>query len=525
MKSVFKLLMTTMAIGLFLLPQRVSAQQPGDIVNCSVPQNLSNSEGYTSIDPFMIPDPAGVVHLFWAERVFGEPGSGGTDAVMYARWDGKQWSEPNDIFLSPQNHDNRKITGIRGVLDEQGVIHLAWMGPDNTFFYSSAPAGEAGVASAWKTPVLLAEDQSGAQYAFDIAFEPPRTIHILYGTSREGEAQSIAYIRSTDGGFRWSDPEDIFIFPGLDSGGSNIRLLVDPPNKIYATWTQWDLSGNGQVIYFARSLDSGQTWDYPVVLDVREDNDYERDWTNIAVLDKNQLMVMWEGGFRAYPQAQYSYDGGETWTEPIDTFPWLIADNGYANLLRDNTGRLHTFLVRRIREGAGDVCRFPGCALAEANGTTNTLWHSVWEGGTVWRSPKPVGNILYQVADGDYASIGGNFSAVAFNRGNQLVVAWFDYAHFEMTTMECTVAGASVVAPKATPTPTAPPPPAPPPPPTPPPPPPGVTPPRKRGTDRHPAADPHLPANPHRTAPVVHHPGIWGIGGAAKCGCHPRGRA
>lgn len=438
----------------FISTQLALASGPGSIKNCSVPVNLSNSEGYSSIDPFMIADPAGVVHLFWAERIFGDPGSGGTDAVMYSKWDGEHWSEPNNIFLSPPNYDNRRIAGMRGVLDNKGIIHLAWMGPDNTFYYSTAPAYQAGIASAWKKPLLLAEDQIGEQYSFDIVYEPPQTLHIMYGTERENDASSVAYIRSVDGGRTWSDAEDIFIFTGLDHGASNIRLLVDTPNKIYATWTEWDLSGNGQAIYFTRSLDGGASWEYPTVLDTREENDYERDWTNIALLDRNQLVVMWEGGLRAYPQAQYSYDDGETWTDPIDTFPWLIADNGYANLLWDTSGRLHTFLVRRIREGTGDVCRFPGCVEAEARGTTNTLWHSVWEGGTIWRSPEPVGEILYQTPDGDYAAIGGNFSAVAFNRGNQLVAAWFDYTRFELMAMQCTVEGLSVVAPKTTPTPT-----------------------------------------------------------------------
>ena len=445
----------TIAFGMsFSIPlQPVKASGPGSIINCRKPINLSNSEGYSSIDPFMIPDPAGFVHLFWAERVFGDPGAGGTDAIMYSKWDGKNWSTPNDIFLSPRDHLNRKITGVRGVLDDQGIIHLTWMGPDNTLFYSSGPAYQAGIASAWEKPVLLAEDQAGAQYSFDIAYEAPQTLYILYGTLRENEAASIAYIRSTDNGRVWSDSEDIYIFPGLDSGASNIRLLVDAPDKVYATFTEWDLSGNGQVIYFTRSLDNGDSWEYPVVLDKRLDNEYERDWTNLTTLRDNELVVIWEGGFRAYPQAQYSYDGGETWTKPIDTFPWLIADNGYANLLRDGDNRLHTFLVRRIREGAGDVCRFPGCAQAEVRGTTNTLWHSVWEGGTIWRSPEPVGEILYPTPDGDLASIGGNFSAVAINHGNQLVVAWFDYTYFELTAMNCEIDGTSYVDARATPTP------------------------------------------------------------------------
>ncbi len=436
-------------------PQNAVADAPGDVVSCDAPIDLSNSEGFSSIDPFLISDPAGVAHLFWAERVFGSPGGGGTDAVMYSKWDGNTWSTPNDIFLSPPEYFNRSITGIRGVLDEQGVIHLAWMGPDNTFFYSSTRADMAGAASAWQKPVMLATDQTGTQYSFDIAYDSPQTLHIVYGETRANDAPSVTYIRSTDGGLTWSSPEDIYIFTGLDRGASNIQVVVDAPDKIYATWTEWDLSGNGQVIYFARSLDDGLTWDYPVVLDKRRNDEYERDWTNLTVLGKNQLAVIWEGGFRAYPQAQYSDDGGVTWGKPIDTFPWLIADNGFANLLWDDTGRLHAFLVRRLREDSGDVCKFAGCAAAEARGSTNTLWHSIWEGGTRWRDPKPVGNF----GDGKLGDIGGAFSAVAFVGGNEFVAAWFSYLTQEIVVMNCTVEGVSPDEPKpwptATPKPTA----------------------------------------------------------------------
>jgi len=426
-------------LGLSYAPLPVQAQQPGSITSCNAPMNLSNSEGYSSNDPFLIADPAGVAHLFWAERVFGSPGSGGTDAVMYSKWDGISWSEPNDIFLTPPDHVNRQIFGVRGVLDEEGIIHLAWMGPDNTFYYSSARADQAGIAAEWEKPFLLADDEAGTQFSFDIAYEPPSTLHILYGASRENDAPSVSYIRSTDNGLTWTDPKDIFLFSGLDRGASNIRLLVDDrPGRIYATWTEWDLSGNGQAIYFAKTIDDGDTWSVPVLLDKRAKNDYERDWTNLAKLGRDQLVVIWEGGFRAYPQAQYSYDDGETWTKPIDTFPWLIADNGYAHLLYDNTGRLHTFLVRRIREGAGDVCRFPGCAQAEARGSTNTLWHSVWEGGTIWRTPEPVGNF----GDGKLGDIGGAYSTVAFVEGNRLVAAWFSYLVQEIIVMDCKVEGA-----------------------------------------------------------------------------------
>lgn len=432
-----------------LAPAAVQAA-PGDVGQCSVPFNISNSPGYTSADPFLLADPAGTVHLFWAEKVTGEADTPPMipDAVMYATWDGEAWSEPVDIFLSPGDMANRRIGAPQAVLDEQGVIHLVWIGPDFTLYYSSAHAAEAGSARAWRKPVLLASDQSGTQFSAAIAYEAPQTLHLAYASGSGGAAlgdqrtnRAISYIRSDDGGATWSEPFDIFTFSDPNRGGSNVRMITGEPGQVYTSWTEWDLSGNGQAVYFARSLDSGLTWDRPVLLDEREELDYERDWTNLAVLDEQRLVALWEGGFRAYPQTQYSTDGGVTWGEPIDTFYWLIADNGFAQFAQDSAGRTHVFLLRRIREGFEEKCNlFPGCTNTGA-----AIWHSVWEAETRWREPAP---LLFSE---------DNYLSVATNGGNQLALAWSAILDPEIKVMHCQVEGAAAVAaaplPTRTPTP------------------------------------------------------------------------
>ena len=102
---------------------------------------MSNSEGYTSVDPLLLADPAGPVHLFWAERTTGlaDAVPNVPDTLMYALWDGSSWSKPVDIFISPSDLFNKHIGAIRGVIDDQSVIHLVWIGPDSHFYYSSAP--------------------------------------------------------------------------------------------------------------------------------------------------------------------------------------------------------------------------------------------------------------------------------------------------------------------------------------------------------------------------------------------------
>lgn len=427
-----KLFLVSLAVLLLSLAATAQAAAPGDIEQCSVAVNLSNSPGYSSADPFLLADPVGMVHLFWAERVTGEPGAvpNTPDALLYSFWDGAKWSEPIDIFLSPREYFNRRITSPRAVIDDQRTIHLIWIGPDNTFFYSSAPASEAGNARAWQEPTLLSSTQSGTQMSIHIAYEAPETLHVIYanGTGDDGGNNSVSYIRSRNRGQHWSEPIDIYrvIYP--DRGASNTRLLVGESGELYATWTEWDQSGNGQAVYFARSLNGGQSWNRPVLLDERVGEEYERDWTTLATLDDDRLVAFWEGGLRAYRQAQYSNDGGETWSDPVDTLDWLIADNGFAEFVRDSAGRLHLFVFQRVRSGNSD------------KGIREGLWHTVWEGGREWREPKLIGR-----------PNPGNYVTVALSGGNQLFAAWFDFTNLEVNAMRCMIEGAPAVEPQAPP--------------------------------------------------------------------------
>jgi hypothetical protein len=421
LKIVVGIALAGLAATMFPLQMAVAQEKPGDVVNCSPIRNMSNTPDYSSVDPLILADSAGVVHLFWTERVTGSPDdiANTPDAILYSAWNGESWSPPIDLFLSPAEIYNRRTNAVRGVIDDEGNIHLTWIGPENTFFYSSAHAAYANQATAWRPPVYIAQDQSGAQYSGDINFMSPDTLHIVYGRDPEDSRnQTIVHIRSTDGGQTWSEPQTIYTVPYVERGASNIRVWVNPPDKVYATWTEWDLSGNGQANFFARSLDNGQTWEEPVMLDERQGFEYERDWTTLAATGENDLIAFWEGGYRAYRQAQYSYDGGATWSDPIDTLDWLIADNGFAEFVRDGAERLHLFVFQRIREGNEDRNPY--------NGEGNGLWHSAWEGGTTWRQPQIVGEPNL-----------GNFATVAVRGGNELFAAWFSYLDLEVSVIQC----------------------------------------------------------------------------------------
>ena len=185
-------------------------------------------------------------------------------------------------------------------------------------------------------------------------------------------------------------------------GRDNTRLLVDSPNNVYASWTVWNASGNGQAIFFARSWDNGLNWDEPIILTERIEPEYERDWNNMALRGPGQIVTMWEGGYRAYRYVMYSSDGGASWSQPSDYIPWLIGENGFVEFASDSLDRLHLFYSQRIREGF------------MYRGEQSGLWHSTWIRDTLWTEPKLEG--------GQNAMLNPK---VVIAGGNRVVAAWY----------------------------------------------------------------------------------------------------
>ena len=400
-------------------------------IRWSEPINISNSKGYTSTDPFVLADPSGTAHLFWAEKVLNTEDTA-ADTLMYAFWDGEQWSKPNDIFFALPQEVNLIVSLPQAVMDNNGRIHLIWMGepnaPNYALYYSSGPASEAGSARAWESRATLADDLTGSEYSIHIAYAPPTTLHVIFARVAAGDAPSeeraVSYMRSTDLGENWTDPVDLIVMPSLDRGASNTRLLVDPPDRVYACWTEWDSSGNGQVVYFDRSVDNGQTWDRPMALSTRIGIEYERDWCSLGLLGPGQIVAMWEGGYRAYRYGMYSDDGGVTWSDPIDTFPWLIGENGFVDFYADSAKSIHAFLSQRVREGN------------EQRGNHEGLYTSVWMGGTNWQEPV--------LAWGDIPMVN---PSVAIVGGNRVVVAWYSYTDLEVRAMTGEIPSAPYIPP------------------------------------------------------------------------------
>ena len=421
-------------ITLFLIftslpPRSISAGNSNTEIIWSAPFDVSNTPGRTSTDPFLVADPTGKAHLFWAEKVSAIEGNQ-ADTVMYTAWDGITWRKPVDLFFSTGG--TPIVAYPRAVIDEKGKIHLFWLSqpnfPNYALNYSNSLVSKAYNAMEWQPEETLVEDLTGTQYSFDVKYRPPGEIHVIFARVQQGasppEERAISYIKSTDYGETWSDPIDIFTFKSIDHGGSNLNLVVEGDLNIYTSWTEWDAFGNGSRIWFCRSIDNGTTWEKPIALSERIGNEYERDWSKIYAFDSDKLVIMWEGGWRAYRHAQYSEDGGISWSAPIDTFPWLIGENGTVEFARDSNNVLHLFIAQRVRE---DYARY-------GDQTNAAVWHSIWLGGRKWSEPQlvtPPVNLI-------------NPRAV-ITGGNRVVLAWYTQRDLEIMVMTGTIQGAPYI--------------------------------------------------------------------------------
>ena len=137
--------------------------------------------------------------------------------------------------------------------------------------------------------------------------------------SSEAFLDRIVIQKSSDGGYTWSDGS--YTLPRSPKDQDKQWMTVDPQtNKLYLTWTEFDLyaskeSTHKSRILFSSSDDDGETWSDPLTLSQLEGDCLDDDQTTEGAVPDvgpdGQVYVAW-----AYDENIYfdkSYDGGKTW--------------------------------------------------------------------------------------------------------------------------------------------------------------------------------------------------------------------
>jgi hypothetical protein len=343
----------------------------------------------------------------------------------------------------------------RAAVDQDGILHVVWgatEGQSVRIVYSRVPAINAVQNQEWSAPVVLVEQSLAAYYPFDIAVDSNGGVHLLY--FQLGENPGVFVMNSSDGGGTWSSPIQLYQTQdptGNGEGVSPTSLYIDEKNRMHATWTRYDTTGNGKAVYYAQSTDFGDTWSQPFEVAKWQPGWYETDWLSTGVVG-DEIHLSWEGGEVAYQNERISRDGGHTWSENQIILPNLVGENGFANYVVDSANLLHLLVVKR----------------ADPNSFAQGVWHTSWDEDH-WNDPVLLGTrnlLLYEKASkldpqsletitrGTFTGNGLRYQMSAIVNGNQLFVVVVNEFDGEIWSTHTTL-DAPYIPPKAYPMPAA----------------------------------------------------------------------
>lgn len=369
------------------------AQAQPQSAGWSEPYRLSSDAGRSS-ECFPTSDQYGYVHCFWVETLYTD----GRAVIKYARFDGTTWTRPNDIYLTGYG-----IKNVSPVVDLQGTLHILWSeGQNGIVYYTHAPATDAISAHNWAKPILV--NVTGRPIYLQV--DSNGVLHALY--TNQTDESGVFYIRSKDGGTSWSTP--FWLDPDIPHNHvpDNLNFKIDEHGGLHAVWWYGSLDRTIEPnwIRYSHSLDGGDTWSSPVILDqVIEEN--EHFLTSAAprmIVQGQNVLVIWAAGDLPYRYYSYSTDSGRTWSTPEHVLGELHgqAGDGFAV---DASGRIH--YLAQIRYPLG-------------------IYHASWTQAG-WSPPSLVYLIAEADSEGGYGDrVHAHDTIPVIRAGNQLVVTFAD---------------------------------------------------------------------------------------------------
>jgi hypothetical protein len=255
------------------------------------------------------------------------------------------------------------------------------------------------------------------------------------------EVPGVFYVRSEDQGATWSAP--VWIDPDIlpSHVPDSLSFELDSEGGLHAVWFYATLNQTvkSDWVRYAHSLDGGDTWSSPFLLDQNvEAIEHSVSFASpVMIVQAQTVHVIWAAGELPYRVHRYSTDRGQTWSVSRRPFGELHGQ-AFDGLTVDGAGRVH--FVGQIR--------FP---LA--------IYHAYWEQGR-WTPPA----LIYLIAQegeeirGDGVVIHAHDTHPVVRAGNQLVLTLADspgYAFRRLFAMQRMLDGISPRAAAPTPTPLA----------------------------------------------------------------------
>ena len=377
----------TAALGGSLLFTQTVAPNP---VAWSKPVRIS-TQGQWAGSPAVAADSRGVIHVMWSERDPTEQLAAEGSVLMYARFDGQNWTQPQDVLTSLQLGGTE---AVQLAYTPNGLLHAVWGtgGSDSQLMYARAPACCADKATNWSKPVVLGLPMNLAP---TFTTDNLGRLHIACASADSG---NISYFRSDDSGTTWNVRREV---QGKVRVGDETpafpSIAVDRMGRVHLAWSMYPWPG--RFVLYARSDDGGENWTDPQIIDRFDSNEYFSDaygpiLISVAATTSpdgvDRVHLIWAGAPTVERNYIFSEDGGKTWSQQYLVFPEITKAGraGFNPMLMDSAGTLHA---------------------------TSFAYHSMWL-GTGWQSVSTIFNLLSSAEQ----------QVSVLSLGNQLNVAWQD---------------------------------------------------------------------------------------------------
>jgi hypothetical protein len=304
----------------------------GDVTVTTVAQTI------TSL--MSVSDDASNVHTVWIQAS-GSAANPIEPRIVYARWNGRAWTQPAPIFSDLSGPPLNLSLGI----DSNHRLLLSWVNQQTgDLLFSWANSARANIPVEWNQPALVTS-ASSLTNSPDILVDSADRIVIAYAITLN-ENRGIYLVQSTDVGETWSEP--IRVFDAVSANWDMVdrpKLAVTEDGKLHILFTKYSLLGNQQPmgVYYSQSADGGTTWTDPEVI-----SEQPVRWNEI-VASGETLHRFWQEVNSTVVTTfhQVSADGGNTWNpaESIPTDADIISEPA---VTMDWTGKVH--LLQMVRE-------------------------------------------------------------------------------------------------------------------------------------------------------------------------------
>lgn len=254
-----------------------------------------------------------------------------------------------EIQVSESTGVNTGGVGRKLAIDAQGRLHAVWTHNTGTaydVYYTVSNDG----GGAWSMPRDITNSSLPA-LSPNIAVGPNDLLHVTWVQKYVDGFTRISYQRSADGGATWSAPIDVSGAAGRDVATAS--LSADTEGRVHVAWHlgNVDTDATPTAVYYARSIDGGQTFEPPKRLNTA---DAHAAWPRFSVegATGDLIAIPWRDNRRNPDWDVYlaiSTDGGATFTErpgvATSQRDWdpdaLVAPNGVIHL---------TYMTQQITE-------------------------------------------------------------------------------------------------------------------------------------------------------------------------------